>query len=368
MKIIAALCVLLLASTLQAQQSSIPEIPFDAVAIVTNLKMPPGLYLGEAAGVDIDSKGNIYVYSRTGGVGDIYTRRSAQLFEFDSTGKFIREIAGNNNYVMGWAHSVRIDKDDNIWIVDNGTNLVGKFNQQGQMLMALGRRNESVGGKIEPNTPMGLLSMNHPGLFFEPTDVAFDAEGNVFVSDGYVNSLVQKFDKDGNLVTVWGKKGSGEGELNLPHGIATDEQGNVYVADRSNNRVQVFDNNGKFLRMWETKNEFRVSKDAFPPVPGLMVRPDGFYGSLLPNSICITRGPDPILYANDVMPGEGGALYAYTLDGKPIGHLGHSGKKVGQFGWMHELACGKARNEVYVTEMVNYRVQKLTLHLDRIGK
>src|SRR5258706_3765791 len=322
------------------------------------------MFLGEAAGVDIDSKGNIYVYSRTGGVGDIYHRRSAQLFEFDPTGKFLREIGGNNVYVMGWAHSVRIDKDDNIWTVDNGTNLVAKFNQKGQMLMALGRRAESVQGRIEADSRAAMLLTN-PGLFFEPTDIAFDAQGNSFVSDGYGNARVQKFDKDGNLLTVWGKRGTGQSEFITPHGIAVDEQGNVYVADRSNNRIQVFDNNGKFLRLWETKIDNRVPKDKISPTPGLMLTPDGYYGSLLPNSICITRGPDPILYANDLMPG---AVYAYTLDGKPIGRLGANGKKVGQFGWMHELACGKARNEVYVTEMVNYRVQKLTLHLDKIPK
>lgn len=128
----------------QTALDKIPELKFESEIIVSNANMPENLSLGEVAGVSTDSKGNIYVYSRTAGAGDIDKRRSAQLFEFGPDGKFMREIGAPNNYIMGWAHSVRIDHDDNIWVVDDGTSLLGKFGQDGRILMALGRRRETV--------------------------------------------------------------------------------------------------------------------------------------------------------------------------------------------------------------------------------
>ena len=342
--------------------AQIPELKFDSEIIVSNMNMPPNVHLGEAAGVSIDSKGNIYVYSRTGGEGDIDFRRSAQLFEFDSTGKFMREIGGMNNYVMGWAHSVRIDAADNIWIVDNGTNLVGRFDQQGRINLVLGRRKESVGPldqKIQEGGSIATQSAFAPGmagLFHEPTDIAFDSKGNLFVSDGYKNSQVQKFTKDGEFIMRWGTKGAGEGQFVTPHGIAVDAKDNVYVADRGNNRIQVFDNNGKFLR--QMKLDIRYPKDVKLKTPGLSKDEDGRWRSLWPNSLCITKGPNPVIYANDLTPS---VVLKLSLDGKVLGRFGSEGRKKGQFAWMHELSCGKGDNEVYLTEMINFRVQKVTV-------
>ena len=352
-----------LSSPVLAQSlDQIPELKYDTEIIVSNLNMPPNVHLGEAAGVSIDSKGNIYVYSRTGGPGDIDFRRSAQLFEFDSTGKFIREIGGKNNYIMGWAHSVRIDSDDNIWIVDNGTNLVGKFDQQGRVVMALGRRKETVQPLIQTIKPDGRIQTDstrgptNDGIFWEPTDIAFDSKGNLYVSDGYKNTNVQKFTKDGEFITRWGTPGSGPGQMKTPHGIAVDKKDNVYVADRGNNRIQVFDSNGKYLR--ETKLDIRYPKDVVLKTPALGVGQDGRIGSLFPNSICISKGPNPVIYANDLTPS---VVLKISLDGKVLGRFGSEGRQKGQFAWMHELACGKGDNEVYLTEMINYRVSKVTL-------
>ena len=340
----------------------IPQLKYDAEIIVSNMNMPPNVHLGEAAGVSTDSKGNIYVYSRTGSGGNIDFRRSAQLFEFGPDGKFMREIGGTNNYVMGWAHSVRLDADDSIWIVDNGTNLIGKFDQQGRMIMALGRRKESVmplqqkieeGGSITTNNAFGV---NTPGMFWEPTDIAFDSKGNLFISDGYKNAQVQKFTKDGEFVTRWGTKGAGEGQFLTPHSIAIDAKDNVYVADRGNNRIQVFDNNGKFLRA--VKLDIRYPKGVKLKTPPVGMGEDGRLRSLWPNSICITKGPNPVIWANDINPS---VVLKLSLDLKVLGRFGSEGRKKGEFAWMHELSCGKGDNEVYLTEMINFRVQKVTV-------
>lgn len=345
----------------------IPELPYDSEIVVSNLNMPPNQHLGEVAAVSIDSKGNIYVYSRTGGQGDIEFRRAAQLYQFAPDGTFMREIGGPNNAVMAWAHSVRIDPEDNIWIVDNGTNLISKFDQQGRLILTLGRRSEAHMGFVQrldektgDITTIGKSDTynfrNNDGLFWEPTDIAFDSKGNLFISDGYKNSQVQKFTKDGEFIMKWGTRGTGPGQFNTPHGIAIGPNDDVFVADRSNNRVQVFDNNGKYLR--EVKLDLRYPKDVKLKTPGLGKDQEGRWRSLWPNSICISKGPNPVMYTNDITPS---VVIKMSLDGKVLGRFGTEGRKKGQFAWMHEMACGKGDNEVYVSEMINMRVQKVTV-------
>jgi DNA-binding beta-propeller fold protein YncE len=312
-----------------AQEKTVPEIPYESVPNL--LKLPKDLYLGEAAGVAVNSQGHIFVYTRSA-----HTR----LFEFDAKGNFVREI-GKDLYGFSFAHVVRIDKDDNIWCVDEGANMVIEFDPQGLVIMLFGRKPEAVEGGAPPPPgvtppppPPAFATFAHQ-LFNRPTDVAWDPAGNSFVADGYGNSRVVKFDKDGNWVMEWGKRGTAPGEFHTPHSIATDGKGNVYVGDRENNRIQVFDGEGNFLKEWTNVGA--------------------------PWAICITPGSKQVLYTSDSTAGR---IYKLDLDGNILGGFGKSGKLLGQFGWVHEISC-PTENTLLVAELLNWRIQKLILHTAR---
>jgi hypothetical protein len=195
-----------------------------------------------------------------------------------------------------------------------------------------------------------------PGYFYEPTDVAFDAQGNIFVSDGYQNSSVHKFDKDGHIVKLAGaERGSGPGQFSTPHGIAVDNAGNVYVADRSNARIQILDNDLNYKG--EIKFMPQTPKGYVAPIPAFGTRPDGTYNPLWPNTLCITPGSTQYIYTHSMIPGQ---IQKFSLDGKLVGQLGTAGRKIGQFGWIHALHCA-SENELWVGELLNWRVQKLVL-------
>jgi DNA-binding beta-propeller fold protein YncE len=307
------------------QQQSIPEIPYDSTPNL--LQLPADLYLGEVAGVAVNSKGHIFVFTRSA---------QTRLFEFEANGKFVREI-GKDLYGFSFAHVVRIDKDDNIWCVDEGANMAIVFNPQGRVIMLFGRKPEAVEGAAPtpgtpPPAPNPDFAVFSERLFNRPTDVAWDAAGNSFFGDGYGNSRIVKYDKDGNWIKAWGKRGTQPGEFHTVHTIATDAKGNVYVGDRENHRIQVFDNDGNFLKQWTN------------------------IGS--PWAICITPGPKQVLYTSDSNPGR---IYKLDLDGNILGVFGKAGKQLGQFGWVHEIAC-PSENTLYVAELLNWRVQKLNLH------
>src|SRR5579864_119674 len=226
-------------AALLSAQSNVPEISYDSTPNL--LKLPEHMYLGEAAGVATNSKGNIFVYTRTGtseatfGGSRTFTRGGARLFEFAPNGNFVREI-GQGLYGFLFAHVVRIDPQDDIWVVDEGANMVIKFSPDGRVAMTMGRKPESVrvpageggegggGGRSGP-PGAGVRGDN----FNRPTDVAWDAAGNIFVADGYGNSRVAKFDKNGQFLKSWGSKGTGPGQFDLLHTLAVDAQGNVYV-------------------------------------------------------------------------------------------------------------------------------------------
>jgi hypothetical protein len=343
----------LFTSALFAQQS-VREIPFESIP--NFLRLPADLYLGEAAGVAVNSRGHIFVFSRGSTSGPAYGATAAQLLEFDRNGEYIREI-GRNLYAWSYAHAVRIDPVDNIWAVDKGSDMIVKFNPEGRVVMVFGRKKEASDGNSGPWTHVNPPRPAVNGQFRQPTDVAWDQQGSIFVSDGYINARIAKFDKNGDWMGQWGQPGKAPGEFNTPHSIAADAHGNVYVADRGNRRIQVFDHDGSFLR--EMKIEVPAPPDAQPWMgsrPGPEVSATMQPGS--PWAICITPGPQQYLYSTDAFPGR---IYKLSLDGKVLGMLGRSGRQSKQFGWIHEMAC-PAENELYVAELLNWRVQKLILH------
>src|ERR1039458_7328522 len=240
-----ALGLLLLSSAPVMAQQAVPEIPFESIP--DPLKLPPDLYFGEATGVAVNSKGHVFVFSRGNTTGPAYAAAAAQLFEFAPDGKFIREI-GKNLYAWSFGHAVRIDKADNVWAIDKGSDMIIRFNPEGRVTMVFGRKqeasDESTGPLKHPVPPLPA----EDGRFRQVTDVAFGPDGDIFISDGYINSRIAKADKDGNWIKSWGNRGNKPGEFNNPHNIATDAKGDLYVADRGNRRIQVFDSDGKLDR------------------------------------------------------------------------------------------------------------------------
>jgi hypothetical protein len=346
---------LLLSGSVLAQPSPVQEISFRSVPDF--LKLPPNLYFGEAAGVAVNSKGDVFVFSRGSTTGPAYGAGAAQLLKFNSHGDYLGEI-GHNLYAWSFAHSVKVDKDDNIWVADKGSDMVVKFNPEGRVAMVFGRKLEASDEGTEP--------LKHPkpplppvdGLFRQVTDMAWDAAGNTYISDGYVNSRVAKVDKDGNWLKSWGEPGDKPGEFNTPHSIAVDANGNVYVADRGNRRIQVFDGEGKFLR--QIVIDVRVSANARMAIgkkPEFPITGNQAMAPGAPWAICITPPPNQVLYSSDGFPGR---IYKLSLDGKVLGMLGESGKQLKQFGWIHEIAC-PSENTLFVSELLNWRIQKLIL-------
>jgi hypothetical protein len=347
------------------QTVTVPEIPFDSQADF--LKYSADMNLGEVLGVAVNSKGRIVVLNHPGSAttGPVYGNASTQLFEFDAAGKFAREI-GKGVYGLAYGHNIRFDRYDNLWVVDKGTNAVTKFNPAGYTVMNLGRRPEG------PDDPAEFYYRGGRGAappvhvdnsFRQPTDIAWDSDDNIYVTDGYTNSRVAKFDKFGNWIKSWGSRGPGgahanenPGQFNTLHNLGIDRQNNVYVADRNNRRIQVFDRDGNFQRFILLNATY--DKKRHPVLGNLApVRPD----ETQPWTICITNTPTQYLYTSDDEPGR---IYKMTLDGKILGTLGKSGREVRQFNWMHSIAC-PSENELLVADMNNWRVQKLTLRPER---
>jgi hypothetical protein len=388
-------------ASLFAQMSG-PEIAFDSADI---LKMPDGMYLGEVGGVATNSKGHIFVYTRTGHpyatVGDSRTfyHGGSRLFEFDQTGKYVREV-GQGLYGFNAAQNLRIDAQDNIWAVDAGSSQVMKFDADGRAVqLVFGRKPENIsvaprgggpggggaalgpGGGGPPGgrgaggggaAPAGgggrgaggdAAAAGGPGGgagaaaggrgggrgapgagpqgagLSRPSDVAWDKAGNIYIADGLGNdSRVSKLDKDGHFIKSWGQTGTDPGQFNKVHGIAIDAAGLVYVADAGNKRIQVFDADGNF------KSQFA--------------------GVGMPQAMCITPGAHQYLYisnSNDPETLDNGEIYKVELDGRVVGHFGKAGHQMKEFGMVNALDC-RGENDLLVGEMTNWRVQKITVH------
>jgi 6-bladed beta-propeller len=305
------------------------DIRFDVVRDF--MKLPPNVYMGEGIGVAQNSKGHIFV---------ITCVQQTKLFEFDQNGTFVREI-GKELYGFVFCHDVAVDAEDNIWVIDEGANSVIKFNPAGRVTMVLGRRIEWPMNGIEAS--LGALDPAPRYVFNRPTDAAFDAAGNIFVADGYVNSRVVKYDKNGRFVAQAGHRGSGPGELTLAHAIDVDAQGNVYVGSRSDRRIVVFDNDLNYKTVYDHVGA--------------------------PWSLCITPGPHQYLYSSNSNPDSQqtpihevtGQIFKMELDGTVLGKFGVPGKEQGQFSTVHGISC-RGQNEILTTEITQWRLQKFLLH------
>jgi DNA-binding beta-propeller fold protein YncE len=260
-------------------------------------QLPPGEHLVEPAGIAVNSKGHIYVFHRG----------KHPLMEFDPSGKFLRSIADD---LFVTAHMVRIDAEDNIWTADIGSHVVLKLSPEGRVLLALGRMR---------------IPGDDVGHFNQPTDVAWDRDGNIYVADGYGNSRVLKFDKYGNKLLGWGMKGTGPGQFDTPHTIVIDGD-LVYVGDRENARIQIFDRNGRFLRQWKLGSPF-----------GLVL------------------APDHSLYMADAIAGR---ILKIDPEGKVVGSF--TGPQPGQGPHFdpHEIALG-LDGSIFTAEVVGWRAEKL---------
>ncbi|MGH9660290.1 MAG: peptidyl-alpha-hydroxyglycine alpha-amidating lyase family protein [Bryobacteraceae bacterium] len=280
-----------------AELKSGPPLPHQVVRDWA--KLPKGWNFGECSGVAVDKQDNVWVFNRG----------QHPVVQFDKNGNFLQSWT---EAAVTSAHGIGVDPDGNIWLVDVKGHKVVKYSPDGRALMVVGR---SAGNNDSKDA------------FNEPTGIAFTPGGDFYVSDGYVNSRVMKFGRDGMYLTHWGRKGTADGEFNLSHDVALDAQGRVYVADRTNARVQVFDGNGKFLAKWTD-----------------IGNPWGLTYSKKENAIYMADGA-----ANRVIK--------LNLDGQVLGVLGGYGRVQGKFDFAHHIAVDST-GALYVVEIKNWRVQK----------
>ena len=330
------LCLLLLAF-----QAGVPELPFDASADL--LQTPPDVYVGEVAGVGTNSKGQIFVYTRTGhpyatlGDNRTFARGGSRLFEFDPKGRFVREL-GQDVYGFNAAIGLRVDPQDNVWTIDAAANQVVKFDPSGRIALVLGRKPEAIGVRLAQPAAATTGAGTPGSSFSRPTDVAWDRSGNIYVADGIgANNRIAKFDKDGRFLKHWGSTGSGPGQFSGVKALAIDARGDIYAADAGNRRIQVFDAEGAF------KSEF------------------GNVGT--PLAMCITSGATQFLFvshAGDQDGMEDASIYKVRLDGTVVGRFGAAGKRAKEFGLANSLDC-RSEHELLVGEMTNWRVQRVRL-------
>ncbi|HEX2855531.1 MAG TPA: peptidyl-alpha-hydroxyglycine alpha-amidating lyase family protein [Opitutaceae bacterium] len=286
-----------------AQLKSGPPLPYAVDPAWPQL--PKGYNFGQCSGVDVDRHGHVWVFNRG----------AWPVMEFDRAGKFLQAWSSDTFRVLS-AHGLRVGPDDNLWCVDVDGHVIFKLNREGRVLLLLGKRqgvpgnNDAVDG------------------FQRPTNVAFKAGGNVYISDGYVNSRVVEVTAGGDYVKHWGKPGRGDGEFNIAHDVAVDPEGKVYVADRANERIQVFDAEGKFLAQWTN-----------------LGAPWG-----------LTYSPrDRALFMCD---GKYNRIVKLSLTGEVLGTLGTYGKAPGRLDYAHSIAVDQSDGSIYTAEVSNARVQK----------
>ena len=286
-----------------AKLKSGPPLPYKVVAGWPTL--PKGHNLGEVSGVDVDRQGTVWVFNRG----------RWPVMQFDRAGKLLQSWSEDTVRLKS-AHGLRVGPDGSIWCVDVDGHVVFKFSPEGRVLMVLGQRQGFSGTNDAEDG------------FNRPTNLAFRANGNFYVSDGYINSRVIEFNPAGEFVRKWGTKGTGDGQFNLVHDVAVDSKGRVYVADRANERIQVFDDKGTYLTQW----------------PGIGA-PWGIY----------YVAKEEAIYMCD---GKYDRIMKFNLEGQVLGVLSSWGKAPGKVDYVHSIAVDPADGSIYTAEIKNWRVQK----------
>jgi len=269
--------------------------------------LPKGVNFGEVSGVDVDRNGNVWVFNRG----------HWPVMQFDRSGKLLQSWTADSFPVKS-SHGLRVGPDGSLWAVDVEAHAIFKLSPEGRILMVLGQQ----GGKPGNDTA--------EDGFNRPTNVAFARSGNIYVSDGYVNSRVVEFNPSGEFVRKWGAKGTGDAQFNLVHDVTTDGKGRVYVADRLNERIQVFSENGTYIEQWNG-----------------MGAPWGIYYSASDQAIWMCDG-------------KYNRIVKLNMEGQVTGVLSSWGKAPGKVDFAHSIAVDPADASIYVAEIKNWRVQKWT--------
>ncbi|MBR2649250.1 MAG: 6-bladed beta-propeller [Sediminibacterium sp.] len=283
--------------------------------------------VSQPTGIGIDTSNHIFVFQRTGRkwttpFPDTVISQNT-IFEFDNeTGKVINSW-GANYFIM--PHGLTVDKDNNVWVTDVGLHQIFKFNHDGKLLMTLGI------AKVPGNDSL------HFNL---PTDIAIASDGSFYVSDGYGNSRVVKFSSTGKFIKTWGAYGKMKGEFIIPHGIAIDKNDIIYVADRQNNRVQLFDTTGKFLK--ELKNDEQVEQ-----LPSVAI---DF------NNKLYAIDYDPRKKADSTV--NGSTFFEFDSSQKTTAHYGVTATTKRTSCWLHDIAIDNKGN-VYVGDIIGLKVLKI---------
>ncbi len=285
---------------LQVRSWEVEESPVDLGYTVVDSwpRLPSGWKLGQVAGVAVDSRGRYYVYHRG--------REAPPLLCFNRDGALLQSWGEG---VYGRPHMAKCDEEDNLWLIDDGSHVLYLYSPEGEILRTLGTR--GVPGE--------------DGVHFDrPTDIAFGLDGGFYVSDGYGNTRVARFDKDLRFLGQWGSEGKGRGEFLLPHAITTDPEGLVYVADRTNWRVEIFSPDGLFLRQWT-----HIGR-----VFGIVRAPDGYF------------------YTVD---GTHGRVTKLGSSGEIVGFFGTPGDGVGELSTAHDITV--ASNDDILVAQLDGRTQ-----------
>ncbi len=215
-------------------------------------KLPKGFKLGNPTGVGVNSQGNLIVFHRADRTWPLLGSMSNDLIQsetilkLDTKSGSLLDAWGANLFIM--PHGLAVDDKDNIWVTDVGLHQVFKFDSKGKLLLKLGEAG---------------IAGNDTNHFNQPTDVAIAKDGSFYVSDGYGNSRITQFSAKGTFILQWGAKGNQDGEFNIPHAITLDQKGYIYVADRENSRIQVFNQDGKFIEKRTQQNFGKITSVYF---------------------------------------------------------------------------------------------------------